>query len=128
MNSDHPLPDRLKAASPGLGEASGTDIERRATELAQIDGRDAFTDADLARAAEELGGSGPAALAPEVLTPEIAELTAWDDPVGQDGHHREKVPLEDENSVAERLVQDGLAEADHDRRVTAAEEAGGAEE
>lgn len=123
MNPDHPLPDRLKAAARGLGEASGTDIERRARELAQIDGRDAFTDADLARAAEELGGSGRAALAPEVVSPEIEELTTWDDPVGQDGHRREKIPLEDESDVAEQLIRDGIEEADHDRRVTAAEDA-----
>ena len=124
MNSDHPLTDRLKAASPGLGEASAMDIERRATDLAQIDGRESFSDADLARAAAELGGSDATPLAPEAVVPAIEQLTAWDDPVGQDGHRTDRAPLEDERSIAERLVEDGIDEADHDRRVTAAEEAG----
>jgi len=123
MNSNHSLPDRLKAASPGLGEASGTEVERRAIELAQMDGRDAFTDADLVRAAAELGGSDAAPLPPEVVAPEIGELTAWDDPVGQDGHRAERHPLDDESTIGERLVRDGIEEADHDRRVSAADDA-----
>ena len=123
MTSDSSLPDRLKAASPGLGEASGTEIAQRAAELAQIDGRETFTDADLARAAAELAGSTETPRAPEAVVPAIEELTAWDDPVDQEGHRTERAPLDDESSVAERLVQDGLAEADHDRRVAAADEA-----
>ena len=63
MNLDQPLPDRLKA--------SGTDIEQRAVELAQIDGRESFTDADLARAAAEPAGSVSTPLAPEVVVPAI---------------------------------------------------------
>ena len=122
MNPDSPLPDRLKAGSPELGEASGTDVERRAEELAQIDGREFFTDADLVRAAAELGGGSSEPLPPEAVAPAIEILTAWDDPIGQDGHRAERALPEDDSSIAERLIRDGIDEADHDRRVSAAEE------
>lgn len=123
MSSENSLPDRLKAGSPGLGEASVTEIEQRAAELAQIDGRESFTDADFARAATELAGSTETPVAPEAVVPAIEELTAWDDPVDQAGHRTDRTPLENESNIAERLVQEGFAEADHDRRVTAADEA-----
>jgi hypothetical protein len=122
MNPDTPLPDRLRAGSPGLGEASGTEAELRASELARIDGRTTFTEADLARAAAELAGPANQALPPEAVIPAIDELTAWDDPVGQEGHRAARVPFEDESTVAERLIQDGIEQADHDRRVSAADE------
>jgi hypothetical protein len=51
-----PLPSRLKAATPGLGQASQTDVERRAKELAATDGRADFTETDLQKAAQELDG------------------------------------------------------------------------
>ncbi len=121
MNPDPALPVRLKAASPELGQASQAEIERRATELALSDGRDAFTDADLARAAEELAGGSTPTVAPEA-DPATEEITAWDEPPAQSGHRVPTVPLEDETSVAEQLVQDGIEEAEHDVRVAAAED------
>ena len=109
MESESPLPNRLKAGSPGLGEAASADIERRAIELAMMDGRDAFNDADLARAAADLaGGHGK---------PELP-----DEPINEDGHKIEPIPLEDDAEIEEQLIQDGVDEADHDRRASAAED------
>jgi hypothetical protein len=122
MNPEPSLPDRLKAGSPGLGEAAGTDIERRAIELAMIDGRDAFTDADLARAAVELAGGPVKVPAPEVDVREVAELEEWDRPADQDGRQVSSMAMEDEANISEQLIQEGLEEADHARRVAAAEE------
>jgi len=120
MNPDPPLPTRLKAGSPGLGQASQTDIERRASELALSDGRDAFTEADLARAEAELAGGTAPPAAPEA-DPSIEGLTSWDDTPSQAGRRVEPPPLEDEN-IAEHLIQQGIEEADHDLRVAAAKE------
>lgn len=117
-----PLPTRLKAGAPGLGQPNETDIERRAAELAQSDGRDAFTDADLARAAEELSGGTPHSPAPETDA-NLEELTAWDEPPGQSGGVVEATPLEDEGEVAGDLIGEGIEEADHDTRVEAEEHA-----
>lgn len=123
MSAEDSIPTRLKAGLPGLGEASETDIQRRAEELARSDGRDSFTDADLTRAAAELSGANSAPDAPEATDVALGEMTTWDDPVDQAGHQVSAVPLEDEVSAAELLVQDGLEEADHSTRNAAAEEA-----
>jgi hypothetical protein len=116
------LPTRLKAALPGLGAAAQADVERRATELARIDGRDKVTDADIARAANELSTAALPTSAPETGDPALEELTAWDDPVAQSGHRVPGVPLEDEAPVGEQLIQDGVAEAEHHTRVAAGDE------
>ncbi len=122
MNVGEPaIPVRLKAGLPGLGAAAQVDVERRAMELAKIDGREEFTEADVARAARELGGAAPPSTAAETSDPALAEITAWDDPVTQSGHRVDPVPLEDETPVAEQLIRDGLEEADHDTRVVAEE-------
>lgn len=115
----HPaLPSRLKARSPGLGEGSQCEIESRAVELALIDGRDAATDEDLARAAAELSGGGTIAEAPEA-DPALRLWTEATDPQTQTGRLIEAVPLQDEDNIAEQLIEDGLEEAEHDSRVAA---------
>lgn len=122
MITDTVLPTRLKAASPGLGHASQTEVDRRARELALSDGRDNVTDADLALAAAELAGGGTSAEAPEADA-DLEQVTVWDEPPTQTGHLISPVPLDDENAIAEQLVEDGLEEADHDIRVVAAGQA-----
>ncbi|MGV3662293.1 MAG: hypothetical protein ACO1TE_19060 [Prosthecobacter sp.] len=118
MNTDTLLPTRLKAASPGLGHASQVEVERRAAELALIDGRNTVSDADLALAAAELAGGGTTAEAPEADA-ELEQVTTWDEPPTQTGHLVAVPPLEDENNISEQLIDDGLEEADHDTRVAA---------
>lgn len=92
-------------------------------ELAHTDGREKVTDADVRQAAAELAAATTPATAPETSDPALEQITAWDDPVDQAGHRVEPTPLEDEAPVAERLIADGIAEAEHDTRV-AAEEGG----
>ena len=118
MNDDSILPTRLKADAPGLGQADESQIEKRAIELAKSDGRDAFTDADLSRAAEELGGNPDISTVPEV-EPAVDALQAWDETPDEAGHRVEARPLEDDVAVAEKLIADGLDEADHDLRSAA---------
>ena len=121
--NDSALPNRLRAGSLGLGEASIDEIETRARELALIDGRTTVSDADISRATAELGGSSGAAHAAEEINPAIEGLANWDEPEGQHGQHVEPTPSEDEASIGDQLIQEGVREADHDSRVVAAEEA-----
>jgi hypothetical protein len=112
------LPDRLKPGARGLGEASETEIELRAAELAQMDGRDAYTDGDLERAAAELGGQRHG------LTPENDEVlmhypASADQPIVQAVREPDLQP----ENLGEQLVQDGLDEAEHDVRVAATDHA-----
>ncbi len=118
MNTETLLPTRLKAGSPGLGHASQVEIERRAAELALIDGRSIVSDADMALAAAELAGGGTTAEAPEADA-DLEQVTAWDEPPMQTGHLVAVPPLEDESNISEQLIDDGLEEADHDTRVAA---------
>ena len=55
--------------------------------------------------------------APEATEPETEELIAWDEPVESAGHRVPTVELEDENSAAIELVEEGLDAADDDLRV-----------
>src|SRR4030095_2248261 len=114
MKARSDLPDRLKAAGRGLGEASQTDVDRRAAELAQIDGRDTFTDEDLARAAAELGA--PAG--------NEGDTGMWDETAEDLGKRTHRTPLENESNIGEQLTQQGMADADHDGRVAASDREG----
>lgn len=118
MSANTVLPTRLKAGSPGLGQASQVEIEQRAAELAVSDGRELVSDGDLATAAAELAGGGTTAEAPEADVA-IEQVTVWDEPPPQTGHLVATSVLEDESNIAQHLVADGLEEADHDIRTAA---------
>jgi hypothetical protein len=122
MNPSEPsLPIRLKAAQPGLGAAAQVDVERRALEIARIDGREVVTEADLTSAFNELAAAALPTVEPEASEPAMEKLTAWDDPVHQSGRRIAAAPVEDEARVGEQLIQDGVAEAEHHTRVAAEE-------
>ncbi len=104
------------------GEISRKSIETRALELARIDGRDMWNKGDLQAATEELGGSWHPDTEPELVVPELAELVTWDEPVTSEGQAIPRTPLENEANVGEILIQEGLEEADHDRRVAVEED------
>jgi hypothetical protein len=106
------LPGRLKAAGGGLGQASQTNIDRRAAELAQMDGRDAFTDDDLKRAAAELGACSNSG----------AGSDPWEEAAEDVGKRTRRPTLENETNLGEQLTQDGMADAEHDRRVDASDD------
>lgn len=110
MKARSSLPDRLKATSDGLGEASQTDVDRRAAELAQIDGRDVFTDEDLAKAAAELGA-----------TRNSGEAGLWDEPADDQRKRTKRGSLENDANLGDQLTQHGMADADHDQRLAASE-------
>ena len=121
--NDSSLPNRLRAGSPGLGEASIDEIENRAKELALIDGRGDVSEIDRVRATAELGGASGVFRAPEEVNPAIESLTSWDEPIEEHGRRVPPVAAQDEVSIGDQLIQEGVREADHDSRVAAAEEA-----
>ena len=114
------LPTRLKARSPGLGQANQTDIDSRAIEIAHSDGRTKVNDTDIQQASEELakGSASSMSLDEQAKT---EELTAWDDPLDQSGHRVTRCTNEGEQTIAEQLIQDGIEEAEHDIRTAASE-------
>jgi hypothetical protein len=88
-------------------------IDERAQEIARSDGREEANDLDRTRARESLTGSIAGS---EPRT--VGEPTPdWYTPRGgSSGEKARTMRPEDEANIPEKLVQEGIEEADHDQR------------
>jgi hypothetical protein len=118
----------LTENSVGIGTVTKEMVHARAAELAAIDGRspNAATMSDLARGERELTGE-PDIDPNEAILESAPESERWNPVPGSTGH---KVPVaasEDEDeegrSDNERLVEEGIAEAELDQSFQTAREA-----
>lgn len=107
---------RIQIHGAGVGELSETDLERRALEIAHMDGRPVANAADRAHARDELIHSGPPP-APE--GDETVRL--WSEAESSVGHQAPRIGPEDEISPVEQLINEGLEEAERDQRLSASE-------
>jgi hypothetical protein len=106
--------------SGGLGTVTPAMVQQRAVELAIIDGRTAqeVSKSDRAQARRELTGEPD--VDPQQAALEAApESERWDPLPGSTGTKAPVSPSEDEDeegrSDNERLVQEGMADAEHDQ-------------
>jgi len=115
----------LTENSAGIGTVTRAMVRERAVELALINGRTALevSKSDWEQAKRELTGE-PNTEPNEAVLDAAPESERWDPVHGSTGH---KVPVasnEDEDdegrSDSERLVEEGIAEAEHDQRLQAA--------
>jgi hypothetical protein len=108
----------------GMGVPSPDLVEKRAREIALIDERnpEEFTDEDWNQAKRELLGEGIPS--PPEQTKENANLEEEWEVVANDSGHRVPRPgvEEDEESLGEHLVTDGVEEATHDQMLEARKE------
>jgi hypothetical protein len=107
----------------GLGAPSPEEVERRAREIAMIDERkpDEFTDADWKQARRELMGEENNT--PPEETSDNADLTEeWTVVASSKGHRLPRPGTDEEETVGEHLVSDGLEEAAHDQMLEARRE------
>ncbi|MFZ0826023.1 MAG: hypothetical protein WAO02_01240 [Verrucomicrobiia bacterium] len=118
----------LTENSAGLGTVTRKMVRERAIELAVINGRTArdVSESDWKQAKSELTGE-PGADPKETIIESAPESERWDPVPGSAGH---KVPVasnEDEDdegrSDDERLVDEGMAGAEHDQERQAAKAA-----
>jgi hypothetical protein len=118
----------LTEHSAGLGSVSRKMVRERALELAAINGRSAndVSKSDWEQAKRELTGDSDRD-SKEAVLESAPESERWDPVYGSTGH---KVPMaasddEDEEgrSDNERLVEEGIAGAEHDQMFEAAREA-----
>lgn len=116
------LPGKIAQGSEGLGTVTPDMVEERARELAKADGRPEPNEKDLFEARQELLPSGEDATAPELDDSSLESITEWDTAPESTGSQAPKLEPYDDDNIAEQLVEEGIAEADHDQRVTAAEE------
>jgi hypothetical protein len=102
----------------GVGTVTSERVTQRAREIALINGRppNHFTQEDFNEAKRELTGE-PVDASDEGA---VANVTAWDESPSDSGHTVEKEIADDEQSVAEQLVEQGVNEAEHDQMVEGA--------
>jgi hypothetical protein len=118
-----PRPGKIEVHGNGLGAPSPEEVERRAREIAMIDERnpDEFTDADWKQARRELMGEENNT--PPEETSDNADLTEeWTVVASSKGHRMPRPGTDEEETVGEHLVIDGLEEAAHDQMLEARRE------
>ncbi len=118
-----PRPGKIEVHGNGLGAPSPEEVERRAREIAMIDERnpDEFTDTDWKQARRELLGEENNT--PPEETSDNADLTEeWSVVASSKGHRMPRPGTDEEETVGEHLVIDGLEEAAHDQMLEARRE------
>jgi len=104
---------KILRGTEGLGTVTPQMIDERAREIASGDGRAEVNDLDRTRASEEL--VGPTSRSEQLRT--VGEPDRdWYTPRGSSGEKVPTVRPEDEENIPEKLVQEGIDEADHDQR------------
>jgi hypothetical protein len=108
--------NHIEVGGVGFGQATQADIDRRALELAISDGRERPNDIDFVQARQEFGAL---ALDAEDPADEILETDRPGDgfPAAGAGIRAARSEFEDEATLAETLVEEGVAEAEHDSRL-----------
>ncbi len=114
---------RFSENAHGLGTVTEEMVRQRASELAVINGRppNRVLNTDLDQARRELTGE-------ERLTPEptaadqLPEDERWNPVAESAGHKAETVPAPDEQTFAEKLVEEGVEDAEQDQMVKAVRE------
>jgi hypothetical protein len=124
----NPLKDGvLTENSAGIGAVTRKMVRDRAVELAVINGRSAqhVSKSDWEQARRELTG-GPDTDPKQAVLESAPESERWDPVPGSTGHKVPEAPGEDEDeegrSDNERLVEQGVEEAEEDQMRQAAEE------
>jgi hypothetical protein len=121
MNIKDPTNGRIFIHGHGAGSLGPQDIEHRARELADIDGRSGaeITERDLARAEAELLGTSLPQTAADDADSDMAMTRDPSEPVSVNGH---EIPLRedsDEEKAVERLALEGVDEAQHEQMLAA---------
>ena len=88
-------------------------IEERAREIARGDGRAQSNDLDRARAREERTGATPDSEKPPTREEPGRD---WGMPLVSSGEKAPTVRPEDDENIPDKLIQEGVDEADHDQR------------
>jgi Protein of unknown function (DUF2934) len=114
---------RITQHGAGLGTVTPEMVQRRAGEIALSDGRagNEVTSADWEQARRELLGAANSPSAESDIE-EAGSTAGWDPAPPTIGQRADTQEADDEQTMAEQLVQEGVEEADHDERVQAGRE------
>ena len=114
MKHSRPV-EKILRRTEGVGTVTPQMIEERAREIARSDGRAQPNDLDRTRAREELTGTTSAS---EKLPTREEPGRDWQMPLVSTGEKAPTVRPEDDENIPEKLVQEGVEEADHDQRLS----------
>jgi hypothetical protein len=114
---------RLSDRGEGLGTVTNEMVLKRAREIAIINGRSRnnVLDSDLDQAKREFQGEDEMKPSPTAAE-SLPEDERWDPIGGSEGHQAPTVPAPDEQTVAEKLYDEGVADAEHDQEIEATRE------
>jgi hypothetical protein len=104
---------KILRGTEGLGTVTAQMIDERAHEIARSDGRAEANDLDRTRAREHLTGSTSGSEHPSTVGEPDRD---WYTPLGSSGEKAPTVSPEDDENIPEKLVEEGVEEADHDTR------------
>jgi hypothetical protein len=121
MRITRPTQGKILLHGAGTGGITDADIERRARELAAIDGRTGAepTKRDLARARRELAGTNLPATTGDDAESEISFSRDPSEPPTDRGHQVPDDEGVDEQKAVERLTEEGVEEAQHEQMLAA---------
>jgi hypothetical protein len=104
----------------GLGTVTREMVEARAREIALINGRDEgqVLDSDVVQARRELQGQERLNPVP-TMAESLREDQRWDPIPGSPGYQAPNLSTPDEQTDAEKLIEEGIADAEHDLQVAA---------
>ena len=104
---------KILRGTQGVGTVTPQMIEERASQIARSDGRAQANDLDRTRAREELIGRTSGSEKPATREEPGRD---WEMPLVSSGEKVPPVRPEDEENIPEKLIQEGVDEADHDQR------------
>jgi len=116
-----PTPAKIIHHSEGMGTPCAATVRQRAQELARINGREEFNEEDWRDAKRELHGGHQTndTNGDMDMTSAISE---HDMVVSSMGHHVENVGLDDQDSMVEELIAEGMDEAVHEQMLASRNE------
>jgi hypothetical protein len=104
---------RFTEQGHGLGTVTREMVLKRARELALINGREQILESDFAQAKRELTKEEPLTPDPDRME-NVPEDQRWEPVPESIGKEAPKVPAPDEQTFAEKLVEEGVEDAEHD--------------
>ena len=107
----------------GIGTVNKDMVMKRAREIAVINGRPEknILDSDVDEARRELEGEDE--MHPEPTRAEnLREDQRWEPVPASEGHKAPTIPASDEQTTAEKLYDEGVADAEHDQEIQATRE------
>jgi hypothetical protein len=113
MDKPQPAQGKIVRGTEGLGTVTPQMIEERARKIARSDGRAQPNDLDRTHARGELTGAASGSAKPATRKEPGRD---WEMPLVSSGEKAPTVRPDDDENIPEKLIKQGIEEADRDQR------------